>query len=65
MVRKFKIETGKTYKSEQTADAAVTKAGFQDLRYFIMKSDDDRFFPVFVGQEAVQRGAHFQFNVVG
>lgn len=65
MVRKIKFEARKTYKTESTADAAVLKAGYQDLRHFIMKSDDGRFFPVFVGEEAVQRGVHFNFHVVG
>lgn len=65
MVRKFKFEARKTYKTEYNADSAVTKAGFADLRYFVMKTDDGRFFPVFVGQEAATRGVHFQFHVVG
>ena len=65
MIRKFNIFAAKTYKTEQNADVAVTKAGFSDLRYFIIKSEDNRYFPVFVGQEAVQRGVHFHYNIVG
>jgi hypothetical protein len=65
MNRKFEIVAGKTYATEVNADKAVAKAGFQDLRYFMMKSADGRFYPVFVGQEAAQRCVHFQFNIVG
>ena len=65
MSGKFNIVATKTYSTELNADKAVEKAGFNDLRYFIMKSDDGRYFPVFVGQAAVQRGVHFAFHVVG
>ncbi|CAB5221544.1 hypothetical protein UFOVP245_182 [uncultured Caudovirales phage] len=65
MNRKFDIVANKTYATEDNADKAVAKAGFSDLRHFMMTDEDGRFFPVFVGQEAMQRGAHFQFNVVG
>jgi hypothetical protein len=65
MNRKFDIVASKTYASEQNADKAVAKAGFSDLRHFVMLTEDGRFYPVFVGQEAMQRGVQFQFNVVG
>ena len=29
-----------------------------------MTSEDGRFFPVFVGEVALQNGIHFHFNVV-
>jgi hypothetical protein len=61
----FEIVPTKTYGSEDNAKRAVLKAGLDDLRYFIMKSDDDRYFPVFVGAAALNRGVHFKFNVVG
>lgn len=64
MNRKFEINVNKTYATEVNADKAVAKAGFSDLRHFMMKTDDGRFYPVFVGQNAAQRGVHFQFNVV-
>lgn len=63
--RKFQIKAPKTYKTEANADLAVAKAGFSDLRYFIMRNEEGRFFPVFVGQPAVHRGVHFHFNIVG
>jgi hypothetical protein len=31
----------------------------------MMLTEEGRFYPVFVGQEAVQRGVQFHFNVVG
>lgn len=62
---KFKIETVKTYATEANADYAVAKRGFDDLRYFVMKNEEGRYFPVFVGEAAVQRGVHFHFNIVG
>ena len=65
MNRKIKFEARKTYATEETVDKAVAKAGYTNLRYFIMKADDGRVFPVFVGQEAVQQGVHFNFHVVG
>jgi hypothetical protein len=62
--RKFEVTATKTFASEATADKAVAKAGFQDLRHFMMKAADGRVYPVFVGQDAAQRGVHFRFNVV-
>jgi len=63
--RKFKIAASKTYATEENADKAVAKVGFEDIRHFMMQTSDGRFFPVFVGQEAVTAGVHFHFNVVG
>ena len=65
MNRKFDIVASKTYATEQNADKAVAKAGFSDLRHFMMQTADGRFYPVFVSQEAMQRGVQFHFNVVG
>lgn len=65
MNRKFEINAPKTYATEANADKAVAKKGFEDLRHFMMRTEDGRFFPVFVGQEAINAGVHFHFNVVG
>ena len=65
MNRKFDIVATKTYATEVNADKAVAKAGFSDLRHFIMKDESGRFYPVFIGQQAAQRGVHFHFNIVG
>jgi len=64
MNRKFEVTAAKTYATEANADKAVAQAGFQDIRHFIVRAPDGRFYPVFVGQEAAQRGVHFRFNVV-
>lgn len=65
MTREFQIEAPKTYKTKENARKAVSKLGAERLRHFIMSNDEGRFFPVFVGQEALQAGIHFHFNVVG
>lgn len=65
--RKFKFETAssKTYASEKNADKAVADKGFEGFRHFMMQTPEGRFFPVFVGPEAMQHGIHFHFHVVG
>jgi len=65
MNQKIKIVATKTYATEANADKAVAKAGYNDLRHFMMKAEDGRFYPVFVGEKAAQRGVHFQFNIIG
>ncbi len=56
----------KTYATFANADKAV-RAKFEntDLRYLIAATPEGRFFPVLIGQEAVQAQAHFHFSVVG
>lgn len=65
MNREFTITAPKTYKTIANARRAVEKAGFKGFRRFMITNDEGRFFPVFVGQESVQNGVHFHFNVVG
>lgn len=62
--REFKITPVKTYASYQNARKAVEKKGFQNERHFIME-DLGRFYPVFIGERAIERGIHFHFNVIG
>lgn len=61
----MKIEATQTYATRENVTKAVAKASLEDLRYFVMIAADGRFFPVFVGEVAIQRGVHFKFNVVG
>lgn len=62
----FELTASKTYATKDNVRKAVAKLGLQDLRYFIFCTEGtQRFFPVFVGQDALQRGAHFHFSVVG
>lgn len=60
------LEPVKTYASKENVIKAVNKRiQNPNLRYFIYPTADGRFFPVFIGVEAVQSGIHFHFNVVG
>ena len=66
MARKYEVTPSKTYATEANVEKAVERA-FPDspeLVYIIMKTGDGRFFPIFVGKEAITRGVHFHFNVV-
>lgn len=63
MNREIKFRTAKTYATANNARKAVAKHGFEHLRHFIMTSDDGRFFPVFLGEVAMQAGVHFHFTV--
>jgi hypothetical protein len=67
MARLLKFEANKTYATEANAVKAVDKKYSnedQSLRYFIMQTADGRFFPIFVGVKAIERGVHFDFHVV-
>lgn len=68
MAKMIKLEANKTYATEANAVKAVEKKfpeGRGDgLLYFISRTEDGRFFPVFIGQRSIQAGAHFHFNVV-
>ena len=50
------LEATKTYATKANAIKAVEKkfplAAQDGLRYFLARTDDDRFYPVFVGQAA-------------
>lgn len=67
MARMFKLEANKTYATEADAVKAVEKkypeAGNDGLVYFLQRTEDGRFFPVFVGERAIQAQVHFHFNV--
>jgi hypothetical protein len=66
MLRHIKLESSKTYATEANAIKAVEKVVSPevDVRHFVHKIDDGRFFPVFVGQRALDAGLHFRFNCV-
>jgi hypothetical protein len=63
MNREIKFWNATTYATADNARKAVAKKGFEHLRHFIMTSDDGRFFPIFLGEVAVQEGVHFHFTV--
>lgn len=75
-MKHFVIEPVKTYATRENAIKAVEKKfgkldqpsdnpSFKEQRFFIMTHTDGRFFPVFVGMQAIQAGVHFHFNVIG
>lgn len=67
MARMFKLESNRTYQTEARAIKAAEKfypeSDNDGLRYFIHRGDDGRYFPVFVGEKALQAGVHFNFPV--
>jgi hypothetical protein len=65
MAHKYNVVPNKTYATEKNADLAVhTKYGRDsDLVYIIMRTEDNRFFPVFVSRSALTKGVHFHFNI--
>ncbi len=62
----------RTYKTAANAHKAATdkfgnmqdNTGFGPLRYIVMQHTDGRFFPVFIGINAMHYGVHFHFNVL-
>jgi hypothetical protein len=65
MARLFKLQSSKTYATEANVVKAVEKCtAFKDLRYFITQNEEGRFFPVFIGQQALSEQVHFHFSVV-
>lgn len=71
MARLIKLQPNKTYATRENAVKAVDKfmagrdhAIYDDQTYFIHTHTDGRFFPVFVGERAIQAMLHFRFNVV-
>lgn len=65
MNREFEITPVKTYATKENARKAVEKKGHEEYRHFYMVTEEGRWFPVFVGQDAMQNGVHFHWNVVG
>ena len=72
VLRKIEVKPNKTYATAANAEAAVKKRFGQPsnlpvttLNYFITCTPEGRYFPVFIGAEALRAGVHFHFNVVG
>lgn len=59
----------RTYATRENVEKAIDKfppiRKNPALRYFVATHSDGRFFPVFLGESAVQAGIHFHFNVLG
>jgi len=59
------LQPVKTYATFANAQkAAESKFGHTDLRYMVMTTNEGRFFPVFIGERAMQHCVHFHFNIV-
>ena len=68
MAKLIILEPNKTYATAANAVKAVEKVfprGDDDgLRYILQRTDEGRYFPVFIGMKALEHGVHFHFNVV-
>lgn len=69
MAKLINLEPNKTYATRENAVKAVEKKfggeQYAHLTYIIHTHTDGRFFPVFLGERAVQAMVHFHFNVAG
>ncbi|TXG97714.1 MAG: hypothetical protein E6R08_06240 [Nevskiaceae bacterium] len=68
MAQFIKLEAPKTYATEENAIKAVEKKfpseNNDGLTYIMGRTEDGRFFPIFIGERAIQAGVHFTFHVV-
>ena len=66
MAKYIKLEPIKTYATEDNAHKAVDKfyADDDSLSYIIMRTDEGRFYPLFIGNRAIEKGVFFNFGVV-
>lgn len=64
-MNEYDLMPARTYASLANARAAVARSvRCADLRYFVTQDNAGRFFPVFIGQEALSRQAFIEFCVV-
>lgn len=65
MAKLMELQPNRTYATRENVVKAVEKkVPGTTLRYIIYTHTDGRFFPVFVGMEALAAGIHFHFHVV-
>lgn len=66
MAKEVTVIPAKTYATHANARAAVEKLykDADDLRFLIVNNSAGRFYPLFLGPEALQRQVHFNFCVV-
>jgi hypothetical protein len=54
----------KTYASEETMNRAIKKLNIPDtVRYLVLRTEEGRLYPVFLGEKAIQNMVHFHFAV--
>jgi len=51
----------KSYATIKNLKKAVAK--FEEYKYVVSVTEDGRFYPIFLGEEAAQAGIHFHFPV--
>lgn len=65
---KFELTPVRTYATVANAEKAVTKKlvnpDLVNKLHWYIAEQGGRFFPVFVGERALQHGMHFHFNCV-
>jgi len=64
MSRQFNIAMPKTYATPANAQKAVEKTVFRNYDYVIAVDATGRYFPLFVGQSALQSGVHLKFAII-
>lgn len=74
MAKLINFEPSKTYATRDNAIKAVAKVtgvhtgpgrDVDGLEFFVMQTPEGRWFPVFLGERALQAGMHFHFSVAG
>jgi hypothetical protein len=71
-MKHIELTPTRTYKTAANAHKAATdkfgdmqeSPAFGPLRYIVMEHTDGRFFPVFIGINAMHYGVHFHFNIL-
>lgn len=67
MAKLITLTPTKTYATEANAVKAVEKKfpaeNNDGLTYIMMRTEGGRFFPVFIGERAIQAMVHFHFHV--
>ena len=66
MTKQVEITPSRTYATEVNAIRAVEKTfgNTEGLRWVMMRNEEGRFYPLFIGNSALQAGVHFHFCVV-
>jgi hypothetical protein len=71
-MKHVEITPTRTYKTAANAHKAAQDAfgstdensAFGPLRYIVTQHTDGRFYPLFIGVNAMHYGVHFHFNIV-
>lgn len=66
MARLLNLELTKSYATHANAVKAVEKFNLADNLTYLVHRDEEsgRYFPIFIGERAIQAGVHFRFHVV-